>query len=217
MLAEYVTDSTFDLRSGDEAVPMVGEGDARVALPNGGRLMRSHEPYRPEYRRSILLVRDPRDIAVSYFHFLHDRRGDFNGSLAEFVRGFASGTVDHYGTWHDHVTSWLNGGSEQIVVRYEDLRDRPAEELARLIDSLGKSADPELITRVVESNSMSRMREKEERSSEAPPPGSSADARFVRAGAVGGWQTSLDAASISLIDAAMGETMARVGYERATE
>jgi len=61
MLAEYFTRSTYDLRSGDDAVPMVGEGHARVMLPNGGRLLRSHEAYRPEYRRSILLVRDPRD------------------------------------------------------------------------------------------------------------------------------------------------------------
>src|ERR1044072_8130331 len=33
------------------------------------RYFKSHEAYRPEYRRVVFIVRDPRDVAVSYYHF----------------------------------------------------------------------------------------------------------------------------------------------------
>src|SRR5262245_29265740 len=32
------------------------------------RYIKSHEPFRPNYRRAVLIVRDPRDVAVSCFH-----------------------------------------------------------------------------------------------------------------------------------------------------
>ena len=34
------------------------------------RYLKSHEAYRPSYRRVVFIVRDPRDVAVSYYHFV---------------------------------------------------------------------------------------------------------------------------------------------------
>jgi hypothetical protein len=212
MLAEYLTETTHDLRSGDDAVPMVGEGQPQVALTPGGHLLRSHEPYRAAYHRTILLVRDPRDVAVSYYHFQHDRMKIFDGTLEQFVELYAAGGVDHYGAWHHHVASWLDGGSEQVLVRYADLRAQPEEELARALAFLGVEPDAVALAAVVASNSLGSMRSKEERSEEAPAPGAPVEARFVRDGAVGGWAKSLDRRSIDLIEETMGETMARAGF-----
>src|SRR5215470_5689419 len=32
------------------------------------RILKSHECFQPQYRRVIYIVRDPRDVAVSYYH-----------------------------------------------------------------------------------------------------------------------------------------------------
>lgn len=212
MLAELLTSASFDLRSGDDSVPMVGEGTPRVILPDGGRLIRTHEPYRREYRRSILLVRDPRDVVVSYFHFQRDRLKTFSGSLDDFVSAFVRGRVDHYGPWRDHVASWLAGGQPQVTVRYEDLLDDPARELTRLVEFLTGRPDPTAIRDVVAANSFDEMRAKEERSAEALPAWEGAGARFVRSGTAGGWRDTLEPAPRDAIERSMQPQMGRLGY-----
>jgi len=213
MLAEYLADASFDLRTGDDAVPMVGEGKPVLSLPGGGWLMRTHESHRREYSRAILLVRDPRDVVVSYFHFQRDRLGLFDGSLDEFARGFVAGTIDHYGAWHTHVRSWLDAGADQVLVRYEDLRANPGEGLAAILRFLNVSPDPDRLRAVTEANSFEQMRGKEQRSTEATAADRPESARFVRSGSIGGWTGTLDPESVRNIELAMGATMRRVGYE----
>jgi hypothetical protein len=36
-------------------------------MPDGSRLMHTHEPYRRDYRRVVYLVRDIRDVVLSEF------------------------------------------------------------------------------------------------------------------------------------------------------
>ena len=79
-------------------------------LPGGGRLIKSHEPYsgpqKRVYRKAIYLIRDGRDVAVSYYYTLI-RRGLYEGDFGPFLRLFLGGGVDGYGPWHQHVESWL--------------------------------------------------------------------------------------------------------------
>lgn len=72
------------------------------------RLIKSHECFDPRYRRVIYIVRDPRDVAISLYHFLKKMRtiGD-DVPLATyasewFIRGQGSGV-----TWREHVGSWI--------------------------------------------------------------------------------------------------------------
>jgi Sulfotransferase domain len=72
------------------------------------RVIKSHECFDPRYRRIIYIVRDPRDVAVSLYHFLRKIRSiDDTFPLATyasewFLRGKGSGR-----TWREHVGSWL--------------------------------------------------------------------------------------------------------------
>jgi len=77
----------------------------RLASP---RIIKSHECFDPRYRRVIYIVRDPRDVAVSLYHFLR-KIGTIDDTfpLATyasewFLRGKGSGR-----TWREHVGSWL--------------------------------------------------------------------------------------------------------------
>ena len=72
------------------------------------RVIKSHECFDPRYRRVIYIVRDPRDVAVSLYHFLRkiksiDDTFPLSTYASEwFLQGKGSGR-----NWREHVTSWL--------------------------------------------------------------------------------------------------------------
>ena len=74
------------------------------------RILKSHEAFDPRYPRVIYIVRDPRDVAVSFYHFnIKMRRFSDNLTMDEFVDRFIAAhivpDVDRYGCWEDNVLS----------------------------------------------------------------------------------------------------------------
>jgi hypothetical protein len=72
------------------------------------RLIKSHECFDPRYRRVIYIVRDPRDVAVSAYHY--DRKGknipdDF--PIDTYVTTRFLKTDEYFGSWGEHAGSWL--------------------------------------------------------------------------------------------------------------
>jgi hypothetical protein len=186
-----------------------------VARP---RFLKSHEPYRPEYRLVILIVRDPRDVAVSYYHFLHKSRHLSEGySVAEFIPTFLQGSIDTYGSWGENVGSWLGarrGTARFAVVRYEDLLADTVGELTALAAVLGIESDAERIRRAVELSTSDRMRQLEttQRGQHKFLKRSRADIPFVRTASSGKWQTDLSDADRQRIELAWGPLMRELKY-----
>jgi|SRR5581483_3787155 len=212
MLAELVTAEDLGFGALDELVPTVDRlrhspGDRR----NGRGLVRTHERRRPEYRRSVYVVRDVRDVVVSYFHY---RRwlGEYRGDLERFVRMFLSGRVDSYGTWMAHVRSWLpDPGPSTLIVRFEDLRADPAAVLGRLAAFVGAGeVSPAAVQAVVERNAVAGMRAKEV--SAFGDRSAASGSRFVREGAAGGWRDVLTPVSVELVEREAGDAMRQAGY-----
>src|SRR6267142_765686 len=76
------------------------------------RVLKSHECFDPRYPRVIYIVRDPRDVAVSfYFYNLKVRLLPDSYPLDDFVKRFiATKTVDYadrVGSWEENVASWI--------------------------------------------------------------------------------------------------------------
>jgi sulfotransferase family protein len=72
------------------------------------RLIKSHECFDPRYRRVIYIVRDPRDVAVSAYHY--DRKGKNIADgfpLDTYVSTRFLKTDEYFGTWGEHAGSWL--------------------------------------------------------------------------------------------------------------
>ncbi|XP_013913102.1 PREDICTED: sulfotransferase family cytosolic 2B member 1-like [Thamnophis sirtalis] len=71
----------------------------------------------------IYVVRNPKDVVVSYYHF--QRMAKFfpdPASFEGFLHDFMAGTV-HYGSWFEHVKGWL-GCQEELdlfCISYEEL------------------------------------------------------------------------------------------------
>ena len=72
------------------------------------RLIKSHECFDPRYRRVIYIVRDPRDVAVSAYHYDRKERNIPDGfPLEKYVTTRFMKTDEYFGSWGEHAGSWL--------------------------------------------------------------------------------------------------------------
>ena len=89
---------------------------ARMPRP---RIIKSHQYFDPRYKRVIYVVRDPRDVALSQFHF-HRKRGLIEDGYPpeKFVARFAAGETSPYGSWGENVASWSSTKSTRQDVPF---------------------------------------------------------------------------------------------------
>lgn len=190
------------------------------------RLLKSHEAFQPNYPRVVYIVRDPRDVAVSYYHHNVKTRNLPEGyPLEEFVPRFIEPQFDvGMGSWGDNVTSWLALRQDRptfLLLRYEDMRRDPEAELSRVAVFLkgaafrNADASPEGIARAVEQSSAERMRrlEKDQSRYWVTTKWTRQDKLFIRTATSGGWKSVLSLASVVQIESAWGPLMRRLGYE----
>jgi hypothetical protein len=191
------------------------------------RVLKSHDCFDPRYRNVIYIVRDPRDVTVSAYHYsIKVRILPDSTPIEEFVPLFMSGNFGsglladpRWGSWYDNVASWLamRHNRRFLLLRYEDMLEDPGRELAKLARFLNIDAAPERLSRAVELSSAERMRELE--GSQADhwqlTKGTRPDKKFVRKAKAGGWRDELPAKSAAEIEAGWGSLMRTLGYELA--
>jgi hypothetical protein len=183
------------------------------------RIIKSHQYFDPRYQRVIYIVRDPRDVVVSQYHFQRKRKlvaDQF--PLADFVGRFLAGQTCFYGSWGEHVASWLatrHGQPGFLLLRYEDMVADTARELWKVASFLGLAASADQIVQAVERSSADTMRQLEK--SQAQLFTSTKDTRqdipFVRAAKAGGWRSALPEESALRIEQAWGHLIQWLGYE----
>jgi hypothetical protein len=125
------------------------------------RIIKSHANYNPYYNRVVLLVRDPRDVCVSYYYFLR-QRGTIPPSwtVSHFIRNKKYGVT----AWVKHSQSWYRLLHDRQIIqvfRYEDLLIEPEAQLAKIADLLGIQITAESIERAIDSASKSAMKHSE--------------------------------------------------------
>jgi len=121
------------------------------------RVIKIHQSYRPILfavpKKTVYILRDPRDVMVSYYHFRQNLRSHpYQGSLAAFVRHPRHGLracIHHYLSWSPYMT---------CLVRYEELLKDTQSELRRILTDLQVAVPDDLVRRAVESSSFQEMR-----------------------------------------------------------
>lgn len=192
----------------------------RMARLPGPRIIKSHEYFHPLWARVIYIVRDPRDVAISQFHF-HRKRKEIGDDYPpeKFVTRFIAGeTAQVNGSWGDNVAGWVAtryGRPGFLLLRYEDMVSRPEQELARVASFLGIPPSPERVSQAVARSSADEMRRLEKTQAHvwSLTKQTRKDIPFVRAAKSGGWRSGLPAASIAEIETAWGSLMQWLGYE----
>tara|TARA_R110002110_G_scaffold205066_1_gene416648 strand:- start:40788 stop:41714 length:927 start_codon:yes stop_codon:yes gene_type:complete len=124
-------------------------------------------------KKTVLLVRNPIDVAVSqFFQWKYRMRPEKKAmnkypaheadiSVYEFVKDPNQGL--------SHIIEFMNAWASELpriksllVVRYEDLRSSPEQEMARIVEFLGMEANPEFLKDTAEFASVENLRKKEQ-------------------------------------------------------
>ena len=186
------------------------------------RIIKSHECFDPRYPRVVYIVRDPRDVVLSQYHYHRKlRKIEDDSPLETFVTRFLAGETCPHGSWGQNIATWLytsEGSPRFLLLRYEDLIADTAKELSKVAKFLQFPAGPELIAQAVERSSADRMRslEKVQTDKNGLVKGSRKDLSFVRAAGSGGWRSELPASMVARIESAWGPLMKHLGYELTT-
>jgi alcohol sulfotransferase len=182
-------------------------------------------------KKVVLLVRDPRDVAVSmYFQWTHrmaaskkvfsarDRR---EMTLSEFVLGEGGKirmSIDFLNRWAKALP-WM---PDVFLLRYEDLRQDPARWLGEVLAFMGTPASPQELAEAVAYANLEAMRAREARAQSGTPrrlrPGAreNEDSFKTRRGKIGGYRDYFTEEETARLDAVVARRLAPVfGYTKA--
>jgi alcohol sulfotransferase len=179
------------------------------------------------HKRVVLLARDPRDVAVSQFFQWKFRvkptkvainnyppRGS-DISLFDFVMGDNGGSMQA-------VTDYLNLWAKEVdkmehfhLLRYEDLRARPREELRRMLNFMHVEATDAHVNAAVDYSSYENMKKMEGAQQfrlaggrMMPRDKDNPDSFKVRRAKVGGYRDYFTDEEVAAIDKRLAETLA---------
>lgn len=170
-------------------------------------------------RAAINLVRDPRDVAVSYARHRSTsmentvgHMGDPDATMGEQPRGITNQLRQRLGTWSEHVVSWMDRPPFPVMtIRYEDCLHDPVAVFGAALRFAGfEVGDDEVVAAVERSSFEILQRQESEAGFGERPPGMD---RFFRRGEVGAWRDELDPALAMRIEADHETVMRRLGYQ----
>lgn len=198
-----------DFHSVERIVP---EPELKPQLLSGlgrPRVLKSHSRYRPGFRRVIYIVRDPRDVLISYFEYTRKRLGP-GATLDDLL---ARQEKLAYGSWAAHVRSWYGRAGVRFF-RYEALRENTVAVFGEMLRFAGIERTPERIAAAVKACSFACMKHIEESFGR---PFASEQARmlatpFMRAGRSGAWRERLTPAQLEQILRVNIREMLLLGY-----
>jgi hypothetical protein len=182
------------------------------------RLLKSHEYLTPRYPGVVYMVRDPRDVAVSNYHYL--RKTGFvqdSCSLDEFVPSFIRGEYNTFGAWGDHTGGWIGARLHNprfLLLRYEDLHTDPHAALYALATFLALDVSDASMSHALEQSSFRKMQSLEKAQSEewSSTRGTRSDIPFIRSARIGAWREVLSDDSIRSIETHWSAQMLITGY-----
>jgi len=182
-------------------------------------------------KKIVLLVRDPRDVAVSQFfqwrYRMRPHKKLLNEypphgrdvSIFEFVTDPRAGVpriIDFFNGW----AAELPVREDILLIRYEDMRANPQAVMQRVFEFVGTPGTDEEIRQAVEFASYDNMKKLEEKSffrasgaRVKPGDKNNPDSFKVRRAKVGGYRDYFDDDQVALIDAMVAERLEPVfGY-----
>ena len=142
--------------------------DPRVwhASPEGKRVIKTHfrwedVPYSPA-AKYIIVIRDPKDIFVSSYHFCV-KKGPFSFtglSVADWLEHFLSDQFFMGGSWGSTTAAyWAQRDKPNVLIcSFKEMRRDLAGSVQRVASFLGVDASPEIVRRVTELSSFDYMK-----------------------------------------------------------
>ncbi|MEM7754313.1 MAG: sulfotransferase domain-containing protein [Planctomycetota bacterium] len=182
-------------------------------------------PRASETRSAIVIVRNPRDVAMSALNYRRLFAALPEGFTdAMYLRSFIEhrGDADFarrgFGTWAQNVASWTRKHAfPTLMVRYEDLKADATSQAGRIASFLGIDADGDALADASAASDLEELRALElaERTSSAAGTifrGRDSGRYFMNTGGTGQRLDEIEPGLDRAFDGAFGEDASRFGY-----
>jgi len=207
--------------------PGIDEFERKIGATGPGQYTSGHSFYSDERAsileaadvRSVLIVRDPRDVVTSHFHYVTEKNtthrltdhyqslDDDHERLMASIRGVDGAytrdgdPLESIGEWMDRFLGWHDTAYTQVV-RFEDLigpkgggdRERQRETVRMIADHLGVDLTPDTVDEVARNTF-------------------SADSKTFRKGLIGDWQNHFTDEHVAAFKEETGDWLVELGYE----
>ncbi|XP_075847545.1 sulfotransferase 2A1-like [Microtus pennsylvanicus] len=199
--------------------PWVESEDGYQTLINkeGSRLISSHLPFHlfpksffSSKAKMIYVIRNPRDVLVSGYFFLHKTNLIKNPeSLTNYFEWFLKGNVI-FGSWFEHTRAWLSMRERDnfLLLSYEDLKQDTRGTIEKICDFLGKKLEKDELDLVLKYSSFQVMKEnKMSNFSLVPEDLITNGLHLMRKGSTGDWKNHFTVAQAEAFDKVFKEKM----------
>lgn len=217
LIGNYLTNGAFTFLNSNDLIPDMHAHPEKCEAITDQRIIKSHFSYRADFNKVIYIVRDPRDVAVSYYYYYLKyvyNKIESKPEFHDFFKLFMSGNVE-FGLWDSHVNSWSNVQRKNVLVlRYEDFIVDTTNCLQKMITFIYGSFDDKLIKTAVEASRFEKMAEMEQLQRSRLPRNAASDSSipFVRKGEPGNFIEYFSEMELSQITSKFGGTMERFNY-----
>jgi hypothetical protein len=189
-----------------------------------GKILKTHNINNRALQSEIFvyIVRDVRDVMISYYHFKHDfqasrlnsnrNRHSYSHFIKEFRARFVQDQtetmeqfiVSHLDLWCKHVRR-AQQQSDGLKIRYEDLNQSAEGTLIDLFHHLDVKIDRQVLMTALELFNFKTMSGREQ--------GVTDNKSFCRSGMVNGWVGQLTPIELEYIRSHAGHLMRQLGYD----
>ncbi len=170
---------------------------------------------------AVYVLRNPLDVAISFARFRNISIDQAIDDMATSAFGVATNRDNVHvitGSWTEHVRSWTDRPHPVVlVVRYEDLVDKPAESFGAIARHLLMTPTTEQLDKAIALAGFETLRDQEAAAGFVEKPETSPEP-FFRVGKAGQWRDVLTAEQVDRVVSAHRAMMQKFRYlpEQAT-
>lgn len=189
-------------------------------------ILHGHYKYKTSYNKTIFIVRDVRDVMVSYYHMLiignkrrpeslnqtfRDKMGikdhqNVKDNLPKFIDYVNTTYTQGFNkfTWSNFIDFYTDKPDVHIV-KYEDMLVDAKKELTKILNFLDEEVDHKRIEEVVDKFSFQNQTNRK--------PGEEDKTSFIRKGIAGDWKNYFNEESCKKVIEYSGKELIKMGYE----
>ena len=173
----------------------------------------------------VHITRNPKDVAVSYYHCLillvSAQNENFKLEWDTFLREvFLEAPCKFmYGSWWDYTEDWIRHIEAHILfIQYEDMVRKPEEMIRRIAGFLGRELSDTQISRIANMVSFDVMKKNENLASSIQKGLlDTTKGSFMRKGKIGDWQNYFTVRQNENFDAIFQDFVRRTGWEQTNQ